>query len=430
MKWIHGFLFSLICASSFAETTSSIDEYFRELALINQFNGVLLVKDADGVILYKAYHGVDLPKWGQIEERSLFHIASVRKLFTQYLVYQGSNNSQLATRPIVQWVKMHGLNPKWTLEMLLQHQSGLPRGEQFDFDQIRYDEAQLKQLIVRQQLLHEPGAEYHYSNFGYLMADIALAELYKKPAIEVYRDKVYQPLGMSATLNAKEAKSHPLRAKGIYQKEEKWIEAEFSEFERFPSGDVFSTASDMMKFLEQIDPAAFSKDGVIEHAGAKRGYRSFVYRNQTGKSVVMLSNLASVPITQVIQDLKQMLAGNRVSIPRLVQRKSIAFQTDIAMQLIGEYRLKVNGQVFKLTCDKEGLILVDISKPGSPKSNSPKPERLFFESRDILYSDPTAMDYLKIKWEGNIAVSFSIFAMGGAEFATERLSIEEGVSCE
>ncbi|NVJ69624.1 MAG: beta-lactamase family protein [Alphaproteobacteria bacterium] len=416
------YIFSITGHAQDAESPQvKINAYFTALTEIGQFNGVVLVKRGTDSLLSKAYNNTVFPAWARVNTHSRFHIASVRKLFNQYIVYQLAD-PKLIDQPLHTFVDLPQINRNWTIEMLLAHKSGLPRGERFEFGPRQYDDMATRELIASQKLLFEPGKQEHYSNFGYLLADIALADWYHLPTREVMQRLVFSPLSMTKTFSSYRLPAEENVATGMYEDEGRILAADTSLFTQFESGDVFSTIDDLDLFLRSQSAPQLFEENIVEHAGAKRGFRSYVYYNKkTDTSVVVLSNLAIMPIVQTITDLKKMLAGESVPLPQAIHRKAGPFHHRIAAAITGEYQLEVNGQHLAVTCKGNRLFLHDLS------NKTKEPDELFFETSSTLFWANDTTDSLLVEGQaGDPAIV--ITGMGNMRFPTKRIHKGKGCS--
>ncbi len=82
----------------------------------------------------------------------------------------------------------HNYGPELTLRQLLSHTSGLP-----DY---WYDPPFIVPGLTP---LFVPGSGWHYSDSGYLLAGLVLEKVTGLPLQEIYRTRIYQPLGMHQT---------------------------------------------------------------------------------------------------------------------------------------------------------------------------------------------------------------------------------------
>jgi len=110
-----------------------------------------------------------------IDEKSLFHMASVSKTFVatgiMQLVEQGKINLD---EYLVEYLPYFNLKDdrykKITIRQLLTHTSGMPDEDDYEWDKPQYDEEALERYVrginVR-ELMWKPGEKFAYSNIAY-----------------------------------------------------------------------------------------------------------------------------------------------------------------------------------------------------------------------------------------------------------------------
>src|SRR6185436_5583126 len=55
------------------------------------------------------------------------------------------------------------------------------------------------QHFADSELLFEPGTQYRYSKYGWILVSAAIEAAAHKPFLEFMREQIFQPLGMNAT---------------------------------------------------------------------------------------------------------------------------------------------------------------------------------------------------------------------------------------
>ncbi|MCK0070764.1 serine hydrolase domain-containing protein [Kordiimonas laminariae] len=396
-----------------APKTTSIDDYFNQLTTNGQFNGTVAVFSPEHPPYIKAFNSKQLPLWARINPTSHFHIASVAKLFPRYIIMRDKNLSEKMDIPISVYMESDFVHPAWTLRMLLEHTSGLPRGEQHDFAQAVYTPAETKDLIKRQTLLFEPGTNEHYSNFGFKALMLVLAEYYGIGPRELLQNKVFRPLTMTSTSEFLDSKQNTHLAAGVRKENGDIIPSDTNLYGQFPFGNVFSNPQDLYKFAKIASHIDIFEDEV-EHAGAISGFRSYLYYNDaTETALIILSNYGNMPITQVIRDSRTLLEGGEVPLPTLINRTAIKMNMKTAKMLSGVYQLVINGQFFEITYENGDLKIWELNQ--NKRTN---PEPLFMEENGIFFTDPTSNDSIMINLEtGKVAIT----GMGGMSFDLKRI---------
>jgi len=162
----------------------------------------------DGKLAYGRGYGVANMDWKvPLTTSSVFDIGSVSKQFTATAIALLDMDGVLSIDDDVhRWIpELPDYGHRLTIRHLLNHTSGvrdyltLLSMAGFDFDDV-FDEQDGIDVIVRQKALNfTPGAEYLYSNSGYLM----LANIVRRATGESLRTflerRVFDPLGMAHT---------------------------------------------------------------------------------------------------------------------------------------------------------------------------------------------------------------------------------------
>jgi D-alanyl-D-alanine carboxypeptidase len=145
-----------------------------------------------------------------------------------------------------------------TLRHLLTHTSGLVReGPGFDPYKVQQDIDVIK-TAYSLPLQFKPGDKYEYSNLGYFVLAEIIRRVTGKPWSDFLTERVFKPLGMTATRATNVLDIVPNRADGYawtsgrYQNSEHWPAVR-------PSGAFMSTVLDLAKW-----EAALRTDDVLK----------------------------------------------------------------------------------------------------------------------------------------------------------------------
>jgi CubicO group peptidase (beta-lactamase class C family) len=162
--------------------------------------------------------GVDTP----VTVDSLFEAASTTKLLTTVIVLRLLEQGRLSleedvNRQLKSWKIPENTftqQRKVTLRLLLTHKSGLNRPE----GGIGYEDGSVPTLVqvLRGQapaqnppavVTSVPGSKWQYSNFDFLVIQLLLEEVLRKPFAQIAHEVVLEPLGMTSSTLV-----HPLKA--------------------------------------------------------------------------------------------------------------------------------------------------------------------------------------------------------------------------
>jgi CubicO group peptidase (beta-lactamase class C family) len=102
-------------------------------------------------------------------------------------------------------------------------------------------------------LVAEPGTRFSYSSYGYVLLGAVIEAASGKPYAEVMREKVWGPLGMTATLMDDTRAIIPNRVRGYELNNGKLRVSEFVDVSsRFAAGGTRSTVNDLLAFVRGV----------------------------------------------------------------------------------------------------------------------------------------------------------------------------------
>ncbi len=429
-------------------TTPSNEEIRRILVerIDTQHDGVGIVVgviDAHGR-RYVSY-GVGDAKGGKpVDERSLFEIGSITKVFTSLLLSQMVLDHQMAlSDPVAKYLPPGTKVPERggrqiTLEDLSAHRSGLPSlptnfaPKDPERPYVDYDEAKMFAFLADYQLPRDIGSLYQYSNLGVSLLGDAIARRAGVDYEALVKQRITGPLGLRDTaitltpaLRARLAAGHT----ATLEPTPNWDLVAFR-----PAGALKSDAVDLLTFLgaelgyvkTPLKPAMEEelsvfhpttsptmrvalawhtmeqpgRDMVIWHNGGTGGYKTFIgFDPKTGVGVVVLTNASTA---RGGDDIAFHLLTGAPLAPKPkppVEHHAIAFDAKAFDDFVGVYRF-VAQQAVTMTFTREGERAF-LQVTGQPR-------------REIL--PETASDYF-IKG-ADVVVTFSRAADGSVASAT------------
>ncbi|MBA3714540.1 MAG: beta-lactamase family protein, partial [Pyrinomonadaceae bacterium] len=234
----------------FEALDSFVKQYMREM---NSPGMTLALANRDGVLRAATYGFSDLERELSVKPEQLFHIGSISKSFTATALLQLREEGKLDLhKPVVEylpWLKIETQYAPITVHHLLTHSAGLP-GNVSIF---------LSDPAAKHKTGFAPGEHFHYCNLGYDMLGHLLSTLDNRPYGESVRQRILEPLGMSATeptINS-DIRDRTARNYMIYHDERpyprhgKLAEAPQLIFEK-GSGSIASTARDMGLYVNML----------------------------------------------------------------------------------------------------------------------------------------------------------------------------------
>ena len=260
---------------------------------------IVVVVQRSGVILNKGYGVSDVVAKTPVNpDVTLFNTASIGKSFTAIVVEQllaeGVLNLDEDVNHYLKIGKITG--PKVTLRMLLAHRGGFDDDisgllAPFDGD-IRMPAAELERRL---HPLVQPGYASAYDNQGYGVIGLVLRDVTGKTVPELYRERLFEPAGMTGTAHgrpadgkARLAHCYTVRGPGDATECEYWLYRDGL----IGAGGVAASGADMARYLRLLlnggtldgravlSPESFADlinfDNIRFHAGMPGGGRAFV----------------------------------------------------------------------------------------------------------------------------------------------------------
>ena len=222
-------------------------------AAMNAPGLTLGLANADGPIRTAAYGYVDLAAKTPVSTAHLFEIGSITKSFVGLTILQlhdeGKIDLQAPIRTYLPWLSMETGYGEILIHHLLTHSSGMP------------DDAPLipvsPERRPRQAL--KPGAEFHYSNWGYDALGRLIEAVDGRPWPAAVIARILKPVGMNDTTptitsasRARIAQSYmPLHDDRPYPRHGALVPAGNLAVE-FAAGSIASTPKDMALYMQMI----------------------------------------------------------------------------------------------------------------------------------------------------------------------------------
>jgi CubicO group peptidase (beta-lactamase class C family) len=198
----------------FATGWGPVRDFFESaLAQEGVVGGSLVFLHGDSVLAKEFSGFADLATRRAVDERTIYHWASITKTFTAIAVMQLRDRGRLSLDdPIVKYVpelravhNAHGPIEAITIRQLLSHSAGFRSGTwPWGGDQPwhPFEPTQWSQLVAMlpyTEILFPPGSKFSYSNPGIVFLGRTI-EAVTGDDYEVYVDKnILKPLGMSST---------------------------------------------------------------------------------------------------------------------------------------------------------------------------------------------------------------------------------------
>src|SRR5258706_6466951 len=167
-----------------------VEQYMRGM---NAPGMTLVLADRDGVQRVVTYGFTDLETHARVKPDELFEIGSISKSFVSLCLLQLRDEGKLdLQKPILDylpWFRIESSYDRITIHHLLTHTSGLP-GAPPVF---------LSDPAAKHRAAYGPGKLFHYNNMAFTLLGHLLMSLDHGTLSDIYRKRIFEPLGMTAT---------------------------------------------------------------------------------------------------------------------------------------------------------------------------------------------------------------------------------------
>ncbi len=182
-----------------------------------------------------------------------FRIGSISKSLTSIAMAKLIETGRLDLNEFVQTYlpnfpeKKH----KFTVKQLASHQSGIPHYRLTDFLINKRFNSVTESLEVfkRRKLKYEPGTDFEYSTFGYVLLSAVIEKAAGVPYLEYMDKEIFTPLGIQHTAPDDLTKS--ITGKSIFYKSGKPKEIKGRDLSyKWAGGGYLSTADDLVHIID------------------------------------------------------------------------------------------------------------------------------------------------------------------------------------
>jgi len=337
--------------------SDKIDSLMRT---VPDFSGVLLIADKGKAIYHKAFGFRSLEHKIRLDTASIFEFASISKQFTAMIIMMLEEQGKLSFDDSVSMYLPELPYKGITIRHLLTHTSGLPdyqtiMEKYWDKSKIAGNEENIAYITrYRPDAMFQPGAQYAYSNTGYMLLATIAEKASGEDFIALCRKWIFTPLKMTNTdiRTPEEKKQIKNVALGyiFVSEKQRYISADsFPEFNyaiwlgrRKGPGRISGTTGDLLKwdralYTERLVKAAtleiaftpikltsdsisqygfgwvLSHDDklgrIVFHTGDNPGYKTEIIRYiDAGKTIILLNNNAHEKKEEIIAAVKEIIS--------------------------------------------------------------------------------------------------------------------------
>jgi D-alanyl-D-alanine carboxypeptidase len=244
-----------------AEALAALTARAGELAKKDEFSGVVLVARHGEVLLQKAWGLANREANTPATLDTRFRLGSMNKMFTSVATLQLVEAGKLSLDDTIGKILPDYPNKdvasKVTVRHLLTHTGGT--GDIFgpDFDKNRLtlrEHSDYLKLYGSRGLDHEAGAEFRYSNYGFVLLGALIEKVTGMSYYDYVRSHIFQPAGMSSTDSLTEADAVPNRSVGYMKGPGGWVpNTDTLPWRGTAAGGGYSTAGDLLRFAQALE---------------------------------------------------------------------------------------------------------------------------------------------------------------------------------
>jgi len=244
-----------------AEALAALTAHAGELAKKDEFSGVVLVARRGKVLLQKAWGLANRETGTPVTLDTRFRLGSMNKMFTAVATLQLVEAGKLKLDdPIGKYLPDYpnkDVASKVTVRHLLTHTGGT--GDIFgpDFEKNRLtlrEHGDYLKLYGSRGLDHEPGSEFRYSNYGFVLLGALIEKVTGMSYYDYVQAKVFQPAGMTSTASLAENENVPNRSTGYLKDNGKWVpNTDTLPWRGTSAGGGYSTAGDLLRFAQALE---------------------------------------------------------------------------------------------------------------------------------------------------------------------------------
>ncbi|OJJ15573.1 hypothetical protein BKI52_37445 [marine bacterium AO1-C] len=196
---------SQLSLSQHQQAIQQSSEYLKQLKQKLHLPGLSVCVAVKGKVVWQQGWGyADIASKKPVTPQTKFRAGSISKSMTSLalgkLMEQGKLNLDEDVRTYVSYF------PKkkypFTVRQLAGHLSGVPHyAAQEPTVKKHYTSVkEAMEIFKNRPLLFEPGTQYQYSSYGYVLVSGVVEEVAKQPYLDYMKEAVFTPLGMSSTM--------------------------------------------------------------------------------------------------------------------------------------------------------------------------------------------------------------------------------------
>ncbi len=253
-----------------------IDSLLQSYHLSGNPGAAVLIYEQGEVRMAKGYGIKNSSTAEKVSAQTCFRLASLTKQFTAMSILQLSQAGKILLDSPVHFYldSLPAYAQGITIRHLLTHTSGLPDYEDLipaaQKEQV-LDIDCLRLLHTTQQLYFEPGTAYRYSNTGYALLALVVAQVSGEDFASYLRKHIFKPLGMKHTVALEAGKSNVAdRAMGHSRLADAWQLTDQSITSAvLGDGGIYTNVLDYARWIKALLSHRFISDSLQKVAWQK-----------------------------------------------------------------------------------------------------------------------------------------------------------------
>jgi D-alanyl-D-alanine carboxypeptidase len=243
-----------------AETIAALTAKMDEHLAADRFSGAVLIGHRGRIVFEKAVGLANRESKTPNTVDTQFRNGSMNKMFTATAAMQLVEAGKLSLDDPVGKVMPDYPNAdvarKVTIRHLLGHTGGTGDffGPEFMKNRLTLKtHADYVAMFGGRAPLHEPGAEFRYSNYGMVLLGAIIERVSGMPYPDYVRTKVFEPAGMKSTGLLPETDAVPNRSSGYLRSKNAWVpNSDTLPWSGTAAGGGYSTVGDFFRFAEAL----------------------------------------------------------------------------------------------------------------------------------------------------------------------------------
>jgi CubicO group peptidase (beta-lactamase class C family) len=275
------------------DAIAALSSRVDELANADRFSGVVLVARDGKVLLEKVAGLANREAKTPVTADTRFRIGSMNKMFTSVTTLQLMEAGKLSLDDTIGKHLTDYPNAEVasavTIRHLLTHTGGTGDifGPEFERNRLTLREHRdYLKLYGARGLTHAPGAQFRYSNYGFVLLGAIIERVSGLPYYDAVRKSVFEKAGMTGTDSLPEAESVAERSTGYMRREGTWLpNTDTLPWRGTAAGGGYSTARDLLRFAQALESGKLISRRLLAEAttGHKDGYGyGFTIRDEGG----------------------------------------------------------------------------------------------------------------------------------------------------